>query len=34
MAEVVSVLEDALSELDRPVGTDPLVRALTARLEG
>ncbi|MET1073765.1 MAG: hypothetical protein ABWY11_14060 [Umezawaea sp.] len=34
VAEVVSVLEDALSELDRPVGTDPLVRALTARLEG
>ncbi|HWO62535.1 MAG TPA: hypothetical protein VNO31_21150, partial [Umezawaea sp.] len=34
VAEVVSVLEDALAELDRPTGTDPLVRALTARLEG
>lgn len=34
VAEVVSVLEDALTELDRPTGTDPLVRALTARLEG
>jgi NTP pyrophosphatase (non-canonical NTP hydrolase) len=34
VTEVVSVLEDALTELDRPVGTDPLVRALTARLEG
>jgi tetratricopeptide (TPR) repeat protein len=33
VAEVVSVLEDALTELNRPVGTDPLVRALTARLE-
>jgi hypothetical protein len=33
VAEVVSVLEDALTELNRPVGTDPLVRALTAHLE-
>jgi tetratricopeptide (TPR) repeat protein len=33
VAEVVSVLQDALGELDRPTGTDPLVRALTARLE-
>jgi len=34
VAEVVSVLEDSLTELDRPSGTDPLVRALTSRLEG
>lgn len=32
VADIASVLEDSLRELERPIGADPLLRALTARL--
>jgi tetratricopeptide (TPR) repeat protein len=34
VGEIASVLEDSLREQERPIGSDPLLRALMSRLEG